>query len=280
MATKEATTPLDSSSINAGVPVWGFTTLLDFLKDGRAHQRLSTYSELSGKQSITYEDKVTIEPPKASSTGDDAKDNNAKSLDEINEEWNTQKKLWDTGLLCLEKTSLDSVDWNKVLGRKSTEVKIQTILVLGLGALSRGDHWLHSILQHLLAFEIIARVRAAVDNYSTTNKDPPRIDVHFYDPSYTSADFKFINDFYRHNKSLTIKCYNNLKVLSHVNSNKAFVITFNPNNPIRQVLADMCAEAKDINLPHSVICTLPEMGTERDETSTRVQKWLGRYEYR
>jgi hypothetical protein len=53
----------------------------------------------------------------------------------------------------------------------------------------------------------------------------------------------------------------------------------NPNEPFRQVLADVMNGRDEKDIPGAVICAPFDHGQGRDESSTRVKEWLRRYKF-
>lgn len=275
--------PLDTSNINGGYPIFSSGEFRRVANNVNAAAAYESYKTWDVKFRKTEEREIRKEwktRPESSTCA---------SQEAMNTEWTRIEENFQASIeqreLCNLSTPLDNATTFKPT--------INVILVLGLGSLSKTSDRIKSMRQHYFTFQLIRRyVNKLQLGYNIKKHNGPKVFVdctHYNLQDYGFAKKKFAYTEVMNVNFLPLSTI--LKILSPDTSTSIFLIIYKPDNPIRQMVADLVLpedsdDPGDHKIPPLIICAPSDIETlpsdpehwSGDETSDRVQRLLKEYE--
>jgi hypothetical protein len=165
---------------------------------------------------------------------------------------------------------------------------IDTLVFLGTGSLEDKydeNAWLYSYRQLVIMCKITQKV---LDEKSIPGSagalTQPHLHICVDDPSFTKKDKYLIqkilanirptaSDEDRVPVQLQVEVHSNGESLPYCNSNKAWVTILSPQQPYREIVADMLYAKTPSNFPGLVLCRKPDYSFLGDASNNRVGQW-------
>jgi hypothetical protein len=156
--------------------------------------------------------------------------------------WTVWASNWTQGT-SPESIAFHNLDWSAL---NNLPRKVKRLGFLGLSSISDKDHQLRFIRQHVAAYLISRKIQELANE---------KIYIWFDDPYYSEQDHNYLlTKFSDLNKfHVTVTALNDTATKEIPRGNDWMVVTFTPNNPYRQVLADPLTAHPMNTLLHSYV---------------------------
>ncbi|KAF2797103.1 hypothetical protein K505DRAFT_334572 [Melanomma pulvis-pyrius CBS 109.77] len=286
---------MDSSKINGGYRLFNAAEFRMLTNNGFKDEAYESYQTYLKKHRSAWNQPVTktwlYDPTPAQHLDEmntECVNTERMNLEWMNTEWRKLEEAWQTSI---EKRELDNLSTLLDVGVTFKPSNCM-IVVLGLGSLSRKNDRVESMRQHYFVLQLTKNyVNKLQLGFKIPDKKAPWL---FLDSShYGKADREFINKKFDYEGVMRLELISIRRLLGHRLPKtiiQSFIITFKPNNPIRQILADLYLpgdddDMYDLDIPPLLICAPPNINHSSispdhwagDESSTRVQEYMRYY---